>query len=911
MTDPKAFDLIIFVNSNKKNRKDFKILRFFKSPLFLGVVLTWIFAGLAFDFYRLKHQNENDRRTHAFFNLLETLDLKYSDFRFRFRGPKKSQTTDPQVALITIDDRSIEELGRWPWTRSLTAEVLENAMKLNPKAIGLDVIFSEPEKDAGGAADDILAKTIEKYKDKIVLGVFNDDHGDNFKAFQDYCRNEAFQRANANTFVKLNPTFFVDDTTDLFVDFNFDSIFKNIFDHLEKENTKAFFDQRTAEPRAANQDKLERQKKQLTFFLQESNMDYCSVWLTESDRYLNSFRNSYLELFQTSPDLKGLEFNDAVKKFKSMVKTLPVNQKRKWTINLPQFHQAADFSGSFNAEQDSDGTIRKMSLFYRTGNRIGLSYVPSLALQTYLVSQGFQARIEIQKDPENVEQKIISGFQIIDATKDPEVTVGSLPIDQQGRLKINYFGGSNHFYFLPARELLNGKKTAEVTSGFYDPVTHKQMLKTEEVDKSFFLKDRTLIVGATAIAVYDLRVTPFEKNFPGPEIHLNVLANLLDQDFLKNYAHEKFWMITFLIIFGLVLSAAISIKGAAFGFALTAASLASLVGFDLYLFFRGIEVVILLPILMTLGLYVFLTFYKYLVEERKKKHLRSTFSKYVSPAIVDEILKDPANVELGGQKKRVSVFFSDVRGFTTLSEKLDPRVLSDVLNIYLTPMTEIVFRNKGTLDKYIGDAVMAFFGAPISFANHAYCACQCALESLEKLAEIQIALKNFGDIHIDIGIGINTAEVSVGNMGSDIVRNYTVMGDGVNLAARLEGINKEYGTRIVISQFTYEEVKTFFLCRTLDLVQVKGKKEPVKIYELIQNRKSPKFNPEIEKKAQSFDSALTKYFEKDFKSAHLQFKVLAADPADKTSAQYVERCEAFILNPPPANWDGIFVMKTK
>ena len=257
----------------------------------------------------------------------------------------------------------------------------------------------------------------------------------------------------------------------------------------------------------------------------------------------------------------------------------------------------------------------------------------------------------------------------------------------------------------------------------------------------------------------------------------------------------------------------------------------------------------------------------------------------------------------------MSVFFSDVRGFTTISEKLDPRVLSDVLNKYLTPMTQIVFANKGTLDKYMGDAVMAFFGAPIVFPDHAKYACRCALQSLEKLRELQKEFKEQGLPEIDIGIGINTAEMSVGNMGSDIVRNYTVMGDAVNLGSRLEGINKEYGTRIIISQFTFEDVKDSFTCREVDWVRVKGKNEPVRIFELI-----------CEGKADGPTSGLLQHFSSGFELYHLKKfsealecfnKALEMKAGDPPSELYVERCQEYLAAPPPENWDGVFVMKTK
>jgi adenylate cyclase len=315
------------------------------------------------------------------------------------------------------------------------------------------------------------------------------------------------------------------------------------------------------------------------------------------------------------------------------------------------------------------------------------------------------------------------------------------------------------------------------------------------------------------------------------------------------------------------------------------------------------------PMIQVIFIYIAITFYKYLTEERKKKHLKSTFSKYVSPSIVDEILKDPENIQLGGRKQRMSVFFSDVRGFTTISEKLDPQVLSSVLNEYLTPMTNIVFENKGTLDKYMGDAVMAFFGAPIFFQDHAKYACRCAIQSIVKLKEIQEQFKARNLPTIDIGIGVNTGDMSVGNMGSDTVRSYTVMGDAVNLGSRLEGINKEYGTRIIISEFTHEDVKDSFTTREVDWVRVKGKYKPVKIFELICEGAASNEKQQVLK---LYNEGYRLYRERNFDDAREYFKqALVVDPIDPVSGLYIERCEEYKQEPPPQDWDGVFIMKTK
>lgn len=312
--------------------------------------------------------------------------------------------------------------------------------------------------------------------------------------------------------------------------------------------------------------------------------------------------------------------------------------------------------------------------------------------------------------------------------------------------------------------------------------------------------------------------------------------------------------------------------------------------------------------------FVGITSYKYFTEERKKQELKGTFAKYVSPAIVDEILKDPGNIELGGKKVELTVMFSDVRGFTTISEKLDPRALSSLLNSYLTPMTDLVFETKGTLDKYMGDAIMAFWGAPIPLDDHPQRAATCALKMLKKLKVLQQEYANKGLPTIDIGIGLNTGDMSVGNMGSNTVRSYTVMGDSVNLGSRLEGINKEYGTRIIVSEFTQKRIAQDFITREVDWVRVKGKAQPVRIFELMGTKASGPLAPEAQLLAllPEFEKGFRLYHERKFDEAVVAFTAaLNTKPDDECSQLYIERCNEYLAEPPGNDWDGVYTMKTK
>lgn len=947
---------------NPKLKALLQVWSYLHAPMAIGIYVTLLFVFFAQTFYKVRNQNEagvnQSKLTSLIFHTVEGLDFMLTDARFLIRG--EIPQDDSKVALIAIDDDSLEVVGRWPWNRELMAKVIEKLIDHGVKAIALDVIWSEPQENssvetldrlsqglkamgpvgqslleqekARPQPDDILAATLNKYADKIVLGVFPTDENERFfLPYTDYCRNEAFNRINGAFFVKAdNITLAVEDTADLFEPIKFNEPFERIFNDIEKQRSKLFLD-RLEKKSDAELNNYERNR--LRIFVSNEIMNYCDRWLITDPNFkgaggkVDEYYEFWVDLFKilTSPEethskglatskfevLKGLTPAQAIQSFKDLTLSHPVPQHRGWTINLPKLHEAASFSGSFKADQDNDGKIRRNPLFYRTGNRIGSSFIPSLALQTYLVANpGYQAQVEISVDPKDPKQKIINGFRIADVTQDDDKQkVVDIPVDGQGRLKIDYAGPPFSYAHVPARELLNDSPEMRVDQKSLqgeDPSTKKPR---NIVNKNQFLKDKIVMIGATAVGIYDLRVTPFDKNFPGPETHINVLDNLVRQKFIRVDPKEASTMIWALGLLGVLVAAGVAFTGPFLGFFFVIFSEGALIWLDQLLLKNGLVATMILPALLVLTLYVVMTLYKYFTEERKKKHLRSTFSKYVSPAIVDEILKSPENIELGGKKLKMSVFFSDVRGFTTISEKLDPQMLSHVLNLYLTPMTQIVFANKGTLDKYMGDAVMAFFGAPISYPDHAKYACRCALQSINKLKEIQKEFAQEGLPMIDIGIGINTSEMNVGNMGSDTVRSYTVMGDGVNLGSRLEGINKEYGTRIIISEFTQAEVKNSFTTREIDSVRVKGKNKPVVIYELISEGKAP---TEWQSCLENFDLGLKEYHQRNFQNALGFFeKSLTDRPDDEPSKLYIERCQSYIEEPPPTDWDGVFVMKTK
>jgi len=309
-------------------------------------------------------------------------------------------------------------------------------------------------------------------------------------------------------------------------------------------------------------------------------------------------------------------------------------------------------------------------------------------------------------------------------------------------------------------------------------------------------------------------------------------------------------------------------------------------------------------------IFTFLTSYllSYYKENKAKKFIKATLGKYVPEVVSKEILKNPEKFKLGGEKKEITMMFSDIRNFTSYSEKVDPKELVGFLNIYLKRMTGVIKRNQGTLDKYMGDAVICFFGAPLD-VDHPYCACKAALETMSELKKLKDELNSDTFKSIDIGVGFNTDTVTVGNIGSEDLFDYTAIGDGMNLASRLEGLNKYYGTNILTSDTTYNYVKDKFVFRELDDVSVKGKDKSVKIYELL-GETSDKINSMILRKAEKYSIALALYRRGDFVEAGEKFNSIAEEYNDKASKVMRERC-LLMVNEPPSEWNGVWKMDSK
>ncbi len=423
-----------------------------------------------------------------------------------------------------------------------------------------------------------------------------------------------------------------------------------------------------------------------------------------------------------------------------------------------------------------------------------------------------------------------------------------------------------------------------------------------------------LILGGTGTGTNDKRPSPFDENFDGVGHHAAIVENIISQNFMKRPISAPFLEITLLLFSGIILSYLFK-KSSALKSSLIIISLIIIYYYidNKYLFGNGNWYYSGMFYLQSLSLYFSISIFKYFIEEKEKKKVKVAFQHYLNPNVINQLIENPDKLKLGGEKKLLTVFFSDVRGFTTISETLSPEKLTALLNEYFTPMTKIILDSNGLLDKYIGDAIMAIWGAPIHLEDHADRAVHSSLKMIEELKILQIKWQEEQLPFLDIGIGLNTGEMVVGNMGSHKRFDYTVLGDSVNLGARLEGINKNYGTRIICSEFTKKSLihPDKFLFRELDRIQVKGKSEPVRIYEVVDfNSVESSFKIKI---IQLFEEGLALYREKKWDHAIQKFKdaILSNNGKDAPSEVFIKRCEYLKTNQIDNNWNGIWIFNSK
>jgi adenylate cyclase len=537
--------------------------------------------------------------------------------------------------------------------------------------------------------------------------------------------------------------------------------------------------------------------------------------------------------------------------------------------------------GFFNVLQDVDGVLRRSLLvvpFERSGKLAEAELYGSLEVQTIRLYLG----VPSEQLTVNYNQTGIVSLQFGDKLQ--------VKPDNIGRLAINYRGPERTYPYYSVVDVVQRK----VPPGTF--------------------KDKIVLVGASATGIGDLRTPPYGGiTYPGVEVHANAIDNMLNHQALTRGAAQELSDLALILFFGIpvgIWMALVAPRWMWFGLSF----LVPLALIDYGAFLRGWWLNFSVPALTLVSNVLLVSLYHALVEEKEKRRVRTAFGQYLSPEVIRRLLRNPKLVE--PKKTEITVMFSDIRGFTTISENLDAQDLALFLNQYLSDMTELVFEYQGTLDKYIGDAVMAFWGAPFEVDDHAISACNSALKMMQRVREMQREWEAQGKPQLDIGIGLNSGVASVGNMGSALRYGYTALGDTVNLSSRLEGLNKDYGTHIIVNETTYAATREAkFVYRELDLIRVKGKTQPVMIYELIGRAGEENLYGSIanvQLRLDQFAQARTLYRARRWEEAQRAFQIMIDKwPDDGPARTYWKRCQEYLFDEPPSGWDGVFTMTHK
>lgn len=783
-------------------RLQFELLKGSRLPVFLGLLGTILILII---------YTSNNRTIEGIFNRLDNLIY---DQRFAFML-ETAEATEHKIVVIDIDQRSLEEQGRWPWSRFKFGDLVGQLFNYGVIVIGFDYFFPEPER---------------------------------------------------NLMLELQTRLGEGDPTGSLP---------------PEEQLRQWSDLLNGDQHFSEQ------------------MSYGDVVLGVSFKAFDSIQYGELPNPVIRLDMEKLQ----------SINVLPAAG---FEGNVDVLQQGARGAGFFDTSPDTDGVLRRTPLVMRYENNL----YPSLALE--------MMRLYYFEDTFNLvtESDLTGQFNQMTG-----INVGQIfiPTDARGQVLVPYAGRSNlgrdsPFTYISATDVINGSLTPE----------------QEEA-----LINSLVLVGATATGLFDLRAAPMEAVYPGVEVHANVLNGLLSAaptytvgssdrengevgldsavDLLLSAQNEPFptkpdWeegaVLTIMLITGIFLSLVYPLLGPAlmllssltFMLGLTALNFKMWADFNL-----DISLVIILFLILMITV-INLT-YGFLKEGLSRKAIKGMFDQYVPPAHIDAMLNDPDNYNFEGESKELSVLFSDIRNFTTISESLTATQLKTMLNDFFTPITGIIFDYQGTIDKYVGDMVMAFWGAPLDDPNHRRHAVEAALKMLEKVEELKPVFEAQGLPEVNIGIGINSGFMNVGDMGSTYRRSYTVLGDAVNLGSRLESITKIYGLKLLIGQETYDHLEGY-LCRLVDKVQVKGKDEPIRIYQpLCLESKAP---DELISLVERYHDAHKSYVSQDWSAAEKLFLALKeTDPETKLYDVYLDRIGTLRHEELEPDWDGTYRFTTK
>ena len=732
----------------------------------LGLLIVFLFAGNAAQIYKL--------------SFVDQLSNILYDYRLKWTMPS---TVDERIVILDIDEKSLKEEGRWPWSRDRLAVLMDKLFdQYGIKVLGFDVVFAEKDQSSG----------------LQVLQQLGENQLKNNAEFQ-------------STLAKISP-------------------------QLEYDNLFA--------------SKIKNRKVVLGYYLNDLAENNVSGMLPAPVFPVSAFNN----------------YSVAFTRFNG------------YGANLPALQQVAASAGHFNPLIDNDGVVRRVPMLVEYN---GAHYESlSLAVVRTLFDQP-----QLQAGFAESDNSEYAGLEWLEIERGNSSL--KIPVDENVATLVPYRGKQGSFRYISAADVLHDR--VDVTQ----------------------LKDKIVLVGTTALGLQDMRSTPVEQVFPGVEVHANLIGGILDQNFKHRPAYMLGIEVLWLLLIGIVLSLGLPLMSPLIAVVSAITAFAISFGLSISLWQYGD---VLMPIanslLMVALLFVLNMSYGYFFVARTKRQITERFKNYVPAELVDEMSQNPEQlVSMDGDSREMTVLFSDVRGFTSISEGMDSKVLSQLMNEFLTPLSRVISKHEGKVDKYMGDCIMAFWGAPKPQPNHARNAILAGIEMQKTLRELQPRFKAKGWPEIQVGVGINSGRVSVGNMGSEVRVAYTVMGDAVNLASRLESITKQYGVGIIVGENTRNAV-TDFVYRELDLVKVVGKDKPVAIYEPI--GLIGDVSQEIQDEVETFHEALRFYRAQDWNRVEkLLLSLLSKTPNMALYKIYIERTKAFRNNPPAPNWDGMFVFQNK
>ncbi len=696
----------------------------------------------------------------------------------------RSDTIDDRIVIVDIDENSLAEVGRWPWSRDRLATFVENLFGLyQADVVGFDIVFAEKDESSGL---------------------------------------EQFERL-ASTTLKDNSTYLRE---------------------LDRIRPSLMHDEIFAESLIG--------KNVVLGYYFKTNLQL----------------GEPAEIGSLPPSLTRVDAQWSERLF--------INHAVGYGANLEVLQRSARSGGYFdNPFVDADGVFRRVPLIQAYDGHL----FASLSLAT---AQGHLETADIDLIIETDGSQSGNEYYALEAIKIKDF---SIPVDASGAVFVPYRGAQGSFSYIPAHRILSGEADVEQ------------------------LKGKIVLVGTTAPGLLDLRSTPVQNIYPGVEVHANIISGILD----NRIKHKPAWTLGYEFVLLVVIAVSMALLLPLVSPLLAAAGalgIAAMVTIGTFIAWNSNLILPMAsPLLLIVLIFMLHMTYGFFIESRGKRQLANLFGQYIPPELVDEMSESPQEYSLKGENREMTVLFSDVRGFTSISEGMDPRQLTQLMNALLTPMTRVIHKNRGTIDKYMGDAIMSFWGAPLADSEHARHALYAAMEMMDELKIMQQDFKQRGWPDVNIGIGLNTGNMNVGNMGSEFRMAYTVLGDAVNLGSRLEGLTKNYGVNIIVSETTMAEIPEFIF-RELDLVRVKGKSEPVAIFEPIGHRND--LEESVASELTAYKQALIHFRSQSWDKAELDFSNLTRlDPGRLLYQVYLDRIAFFRNEPPGDDWDGVFTHTSK